>query len=122
MKYYGKYNNEGIYTAFYNNEIHGNNIPPNCIELNYDQWQEAITGNYKVINNKHVKYTKLQSELDEIEISSVRISRNYLLSSSDWTQLSDVPFSKEKKLEWKIYRQKLRDITKSKPYIFPKEP
>ena len=41
----------------------------------------------------------------------VREKRAILLDNSDWTQLSDVPLSDEKKAEWVIYRQDLRDIT-----------
>ena len=41
----------------------------------------------------------------------VREKRAILLDNSDWTQLSDVPLSDEKKAEWVTYRQDLRDIT-----------
>jgi hypothetical protein len=36
--------------------------------------------------------------------------RNRLLAESDWTQLADVPLSAEKKTEWAVYRQALRDV------------
>lgn len=38
----------------------------------------------------------------------VRAQRDYLLSSSDWSQLPDVPEALKNK--WAIYRQALRDI------------
>ena len=41
----------------------------------------------------------------------VREKRAILLDNSDWTQLSDVSLSDEKKAEWVSYRQALRDIT-----------
>jgi hypothetical protein len=41
----------------------------------------------------------------------IRKQRNKLLLESDWTQLSDSPLSPEKKTEWSVYRQELRDIT-----------
>lgn len=41
----------------------------------------------------------------------IRFLRNRLLMESDWTQLSDVPLTEEKKAEWTTYRQQLRDIT-----------
>ena len=47
----------------------------------------------------------------EHEWNIVRGKRAILLDSSDWTQLSDVPLSDEKKAEWVSYRQALRDIT-----------
>ena len=42
---------------------------------------------------------------------NVRNERNELLLQCDWTQISDSPLILEKKNEWKIYRQELRDIT-----------
>ena len=42
-----------------------------------------------------------------------RSYRNYLLTKSDWTQAADSPLSDSKKAEWKTYRQKLRDLTKT---------
>tara|TARA_R100001126_G_C4785548_1_gene129286 strand:+ start:134 stop:358 length:225 start_codon:yes stop_codon:yes gene_type:complete len=48
-----------------------------------------------------------------LEFSALRDYRNMLLSASDWTQFNDSPLSDDKKNEWKIYRQALRDITKT---------
>jgi hypothetical protein len=56
---------------------------------------------------------------------SVRSKRNYDLIACDWTQLEDAPFTEEKKLEWKTYRQALRDITlQTDPFniIWPSQP
>ena len=39
--------------------------------------------------------------------------RNNLLAQCDWTQAADSPLSDSKKDEWKTYRQKLRDLTKT---------
>ena len=41
----------------------------------------------------------------------VRRIRNDKLTRSDWTQLTDSPLTTEKKAEWAVYRQALRDIT-----------
>lgn len=43
--------------------------------------------------------------------SNIQEARNYLLKQCDWTQLSDVVMSEEKKQKWTNYRQQLRDIT-----------
>lgn len=40
----------------------------------------------------------------------IRTIRNSLISSSDWTQISDAPLSVEEVQLWKDYRQELRDI------------
>lgn len=78
-----------------------------------------ISGSYFVIEEKEViEYQtlreKTQEEIDaEIESKwmSIRIQRNKLLIDCDWTQLPDSPLTIEKKEEWVIYRQQLRDIT-----------
>ena len=44
-----------------------------------------------------------------IKAREVRSTRNDLLFSSDWTQLSD---STADKVAWATYRQELRDLTK----------
>jgi hypothetical protein len=55
----------------------------------------------------------------------VRTQRDNLLKQSDWTQLSDVELTAEKKSEWATYRQELRDITNSPEFpnvVFPTQP
>jgi hypothetical protein len=56
----------------------------------------------------------------------IRSKRNSLLSESDWTQMPDSPLSTESKDAWAIYRQELRDITKTidknGEVVYPTEP
>lgn len=40
-----------------------------------------------------------------------RFMRYERLTESDWTQVLDVALTEERKLEWRVYRQKLRDMT-----------
>lgn len=40
----------------------------------------------------------------------IRRKRDALLTASDWTQVPDNGLSDEVKAEWKVYRQKLRDV------------
>jgi len=47
------------------------------------------------------------------ELEALRLYRNGLLKESDWAVMPDSPLSDDKKAEWKIYRQALRDITKT---------
>ena len=49
------------------------------------------------------------SDINAWEI--VRSMRNNELTATDWTQLPDSPLTTEKKTEWAVYRQALRDIT-----------
>jgi hypothetical protein len=46
-------------------------------------------------------------------MDAVRIGRDKLLASSDWTQFNDSPLSAEVKAAWAVYRQALRDITQT---------
>jgi hypothetical protein len=62
-------------------------------------------------------------------IAGLRQKRNAMLSSSDWTVLSDSPLSATEKTAWLEYRQDLRDITegvdteaKVKAVVFPDKP
>jgi hypothetical protein len=69
--------------------------------------------NKKVANNSVVDMTaeEIIAEQGPIAWLIVRQKRNALLQKSDWLLLSDVPLSLERKQEWVIYRQQLRDIT-----------
>jgi len=62
-------------------------------------------------------------------IAGLRLKRNSLIASSDWTVLSDSPLSAELKTAWLEYRQDLRDITegvntvaKVNAVVFPDKP
>lgn len=106
--YKGSYNTNGDYTGFYVKELH-QHIPEPNIELNEEQWQQALSKNYKVVNGLHTYSPYAQNQEENLE--SIRLKRDNLLLESDWTQLSDSPITEEKKLDWKIYRQQLRDVT-----------
>lgn len=93
----------------------------------------VISGSYfEITEDEVVEYQtrrpKTEEEIQE-EIESkwreIREKRNRLLFACDWTQLSDSPLSVEKKEEWAIYRQELRDITNyASPdqVVWPNEP
>lgn len=73
---------------------------------------------FVVEENEVVEYQKVRNKTpQEIEQenedtwTSIRYSRNELLTECDWTQLSDSPLTNQKKQEWIVYRQALRDIT-----------
>jgi len=79
----------------------------------------VITGSTFVVEGDEcVEYQttrpKTESEIQDYVNQrwiNIHAQREIYLKESDWTQLSDVPMSDEKKLEWKTYRQALRDIT-----------
>ena len=51
--YLANYDQNGIYLGFYLTDIHGDKIPSPTIALSEQKWQEALTGEYKVIGGKH---------------------------------------------------------------------
>ena len=69
--------------------------------------------------------TKSFVKSDIVKFKEIKLKRDELLKNSDFTQLSDSthPGTKE---EWKVYRQKLRDIAKDitdpDTIVFPEEP
>ncbi len=63
----------------------------------------------------------------EVIIAAYRIRsiRDAELSRSDWTQLSDAPFTNEQKSTWAAYRQQLRDLPEQEDFPdlqFPQKP
>lgn len=80
---------------------------------------DKITGSYFVIGEDEVVEYQTVASKSESEIQdminqkwiNIRSQRSIYLKESDWTQLADVALSDEKKEEWKVYRQSLRDIT-----------
>jgi hypothetical protein len=61
----------------------------------------------------------------DIRWQFIRLKRNNLLSTCDWTQSIDSPLSSEKKNEWATYRQALRDVTnQADPFnlVWPTQP
>tara|TARA_Y100000768_G_scaffold382698_1_gene363530 strand:+ start:735 stop:1028 length:294 start_codon:yes stop_codon:yes gene_type:complete len=49
------------------------------------------------------------------KLDNVRFIRNNKLKKTDMYLLNDYPITDEKREEWKVYRQKLRDITTKIP-------
>jgi|DEB19_MinimDraft_3_1074340.scaffolds.fasta_scaffold177180_2 hypothetical protein len=63
-------------------------LSPDIFRVSFDDWAASFPSGSK--------------------LEVVRLFRNTLLASSDWTQLSDVTVDKQ---AWATYRQQLRDMT-----------
>lgn len=74
------------------------------------QFHVDWNGNEWIIKENEIPGAQEQYNFDW---DKVRRDRNILLKQSDYTQLADMP--QEYKLEWAVYRQRLRDITQSVP-------
>ena len=51
-----------------------------------------------------------ETAINRQRLVTIRAKRDGLLAASDWTQFTDSPLTDEKKKEWQIYRQALRDM------------
>lgn len=125
MIYYATYNEQGDYTGFYTEEIHGDNIPTPNIQLTEDQWLEANNSRCKVVNGVHTLNPMTEEELLDVKYTRLRGERDYLLKQSDWTQFNDSPLSSDKKAEWALYRQALRDLPNTvdiNNIVYPTQP
>ena len=54
--------------------------------------------------------TDKMKDMYKYEYQGIRNQRNDLLYKSDWTQIPGGPLSDQKKAEWGVYRQQLRDL------------
>lgn len=45
------------------------------------------------------------------------VTRNFLLTKTDWTQLPDADLTQEEKDAWKVFRQELRNLDVSKLFM-----
>lgn len=53
------------------------------------------------------------AETPEEFFEALKSIRGWMLTESDWTQTADCPLDEETKLQWRIWRQAMRDITKN---------
>lgn len=125
MRYFGKYNEDGDYVAFYNDELHGDNIPTPSIELTETQWREAISSRCRVVDGVHTLVPITDQEILDKKYIKLRFQRDQLLSESDWTQMPDSPLTEEQKTSWANYRQALRDLPSTvdiNNIVYPEKP
>lgn len=99
----------------------GSDNTKNYIELNPVLIDTNYYQNWQIVD---ATTEEIESRINN-QWNQVRSIRNQYISNCDWTQLSDSPLTFEKKTEWAIYRQELRDITlQSDPFniIWPTKP
>lgn len=120
-------------------------ISPNIHAVQwYDTWGEVEYKDVKTPNERieelgiyaqapiifHLEKERLEKEKIRIEeeriantdwMSELRALRNKKLLECDWTQLPNAPISPNKKIEWEVYRQQLRNLTDvvedARPYV-----
>lgn len=100
------------YTEIEFSEIYG---------VNNDEWLSAMP--YTGIESNNIDELPQENTTEmpsysigdtlpsDIALYLIRKKRNLLIKDSDYRVLPDYPINDDQKLEWKMYRQKLRDIT-----------
>lgn len=81
-----------------------------AIILEHESWLNP--SDLSIVDGKiQVKaITQTDEEIKQQKLSAIRTKRGMLLAASDWTQFADSPLNDEKKKEWQVYRQALRDM------------
>jgi hypothetical protein len=82
------------------------------VNKNYDEMVANVISNDGPVPDDIASLTteELEAKILESHKNFVRQERDRRLVESDWTQNVDSPLSEEKKVEWQIYRQQLRDV------------
>lgn len=82
--------------------------------------------NNEIQNRADVAAILLAHNPDTPMWQTIRIARDALLKSCDWTQMADSPLSSNEKEMWSAYRQLLRDIPQTyenpEDVVFPVSP
>ena len=81
--YYGNYDQNGKYIGFFLTEIHGDNIPTPNIELTEQQWQQALTGDWQVINGQHTYVPLPEPSPKEIRVTAINQEMQQIDSKLD---------------------------------------
>lgn len=95
------------------------------VELTEEEYKNITINNthYFDINDNKVKIKILS---DDEKWQKIRNKRNSFLRECDWTQMIDSPLNSEKKGEWLLYRNNLRNLpetyTNPDDVVWPNEP
>ena len=71
--------------------------------------QKIIDGVYYDLTVEEEAAFDAENDLYDQDLTSIRVQRNGMLSSSDWTHTTDTQLSDADKALWTTYRQALRD-------------
>ena len=103
-------------------------MPDDCLPLTDEEYNALMQGQSE---GKTIVYKarKVQLETPKPTVPTwerIREVRDQKLAECDWTQMSDSPLDEATRDAWKVYRQKLRDITETyaeaKDVIWPVAP
>tara|TARA_R100000781_G_C4064690_1_gene122320 strand:+ start:390 stop:854 length:465 start_codon:yes stop_codon:yes gene_type:complete len=92
-------------------EIEYQDDTPNLEITDITPYNQVLT-DWQTAKDKYVLETTIELRTDwDVMFKEIR---SYLLTECDWTQNTDNKLSDAKKEEWRVYRQKLRDMPTTK--------
>ncbi|QDP68203.1 MAG: hypothetical protein Unbinned1007contig1000_15 [Prokaryotic dsDNA virus sp.] len=92
-------------------EIEYQDDTPNLEITDITPYNQVLT-DWQTAKDKYILETTIELRTDwDVMFKEIR---SYLLTECDWTQNSDNKLSDAKKEEWRVYRQKLRDMPTTK--------
>lgn len=113
--------------GFYCEEIHGTNIPSDCVQITNEQHASLMneqSQGKQIVPDKNGYPIAIVPLVIPPTWEQIRTQRDVLLAASDWTDLPNSPV--KNKGAWLAYRRALRDlpITFSTPeeVVWPEKP
>lgn len=103
-------------SGFYTPSIHGASIPVDAVEITAAYHAELLaaqSAGKRIVPdvNGYPVAVDPPPPTDAELATAIRAERDTRITSSDWTQLPDVPLTAAQKSDWAAYRQALRDVT-----------
>lgn len=102
--------------GFYIDGVHSN-IPSDVVDVTDDEhsaiFQGLTDGKVIGVNPKNGHPMVVDGQPIPLTWDLVRTIRDNMLDDTDWTQVTDNALTEDQRDQWKTYRQKLRDITKT---------
>ena len=122
MIYYSK-STKGFYTT----QIHGTNIPSDCVEISCEIHQTLLNDQSQgkqIVPDERGYPIAITPTVPPITWEQIRNRRDVLLKVTDWAALPDVNVST--KQSWLVYREMLRNIPQKfktpEEVVWPEKP
>ncbi len=114
--------------GFYITEIHGMNIPSDCVKISFDTHQRILKDQSRgkqITEDENGYPLTVDAPTFFSTWEEIRVKRDVLLKDSDWAAFPDAN-PKPSKEAWLTYRQTLRDIpnkfSKPEEVVWPQKP
>jgi hypothetical protein len=114
--------------GFYCDEIHGTNIPSDCVQITKEQHTNLLneqSQGKQIVPDENGYPITIVPPVIPPTWEQIRAKRDFLLKDSDWSVAGDAT-PKPSKEAWLTYRQALRDIPQNfedpSEVIWPNKP